>query len=178
MPHLPLTPTTYRAPARPDRFGRHAAVALLVVAVLWGAAIPFVALADLPASNGGRMVRALVYVVGAGVCHQRPDRSFASANGPWPVCARCAGLYLSAAVMGLAMGLWAIAGGRPAILRWRVWMLFVASPTAVSWLAERAGLLSTTNLVRFTLAVPLGAVAAMMLAAAAFGPASQKPEVD
>jgi hypothetical protein len=80
--------------------------------------------------------------------------------------------------MGLAMGLWTTAGGRLAILPWRVWILFGAAPTAVSWLAERAGLLSTTNLVRFVLAVPLGAVAAMMLAAAAFGPAGHKPEVD
>jgi uncharacterized membrane protein len=178
MPWSRQTAAHHETVAAPDRFGRRAAMALLVVGVLWGAAIPVVALADLSSSAPGRALRAMVYVIGAGVCHQRPDRSFAAAAGHWPVCARCAGLYLSAAVTGLALGLWSAVGRRPVIAPWRVWLLFAAAPTFVSWLAERAGLLSTTNLVRFLLAIPLGATAALMLLAAALGPDGRGPEVD
>ena len=39
---------------------------------------------------------AVVYGVGGVVCHQRPDRSFHTGGLRWPVCARCAGLYVSA----------------------------------------------------------------------------------
>jgi uncharacterized membrane protein len=161
-----------------DRFGRRAAIVLLAVAILWGASILLVALVDLSASGPGRALRAAVYTIGAGVCHQRRDRSFAAVTGSWPVCARCAGLYLSGAVMGLVLGLWTALVRRPVWVRWRVWMLVAAAPTAVSWFAERAGLLSTTNLVRFVLAIPLGAVTALMLSAAAFGSDGRKPEVD
>ena len=38
-----------------------------------------------------------IYVAGHFVCHQRPERSFASCGYQWPVCGRCAGLYLGAA---------------------------------------------------------------------------------
>jgi uncharacterized membrane protein len=167
-----------RALARPDRFGRAAALVLLAVAVLWGIAISLVSMVDVSGTSAGRALRAAVYVIGAGVCHQRPDRSFAGVSGPWPVCGRCAGLYLSAAVMGLALGVWAAADRQAPVVRWRAWMLFAAAPTAVSWLAEHAGLLSTPSLVRFVLAIPLGALAASMLAAVAFAPAGRKPEVD
>jgi hypothetical protein len=80
--------------------------------------------------------------------------------------------------MGLALGLWTALDRQPVRGRWRVWMLVAGTPTAASWFAERAALLSTTNLVRFVLAIPLGAITAMMLSAAASGPDGRKPEVD
>jgi uncharacterized membrane protein len=178
MPSQRRTLMRHQAAAPPDLFGRRASIVLLVVAVLWGASIPLAAVVDLTGSSPGRMLRAAVYVIGAGVCHQRPDRSFAAVAGTWPVCARCAGLYLSAAIVGLALGLWMAVDRQPMFLRWRIWALFAAAPTVISWAAERAGLLSTSNMVRFVLAIPLGALAAMMLAAAASGPVNRKPEVD
>ncbi len=178
MPSQRRTPVSHQAAAPPDLFGRRAAIVLLVVAVLWGASIVLAASVDLSATSPGRALRAAVYVIGAGVCHQRPDRSFTAGAGTWPVCARCAGLYLSAAIVGLALGLWMAADRQPMFLRWRLWMLLAAAPTVISWTAERAGLLSTSNMVRFVLAIPLGAIAAMMLAAAASGPVDHKPEVD
>ena len=46
--------------------------------------------------------RAFVYLAGARVCHQRPERSFRIGTTPLPVCARCTGLYVGA-VLGLAL---------------------------------------------------------------------------
>jgi len=39
---------------------------------------------------------AVVYLAGGRICHQRPERSFATRDVQWPVCARCSGLYLAA----------------------------------------------------------------------------------
>jgi uncharacterized membrane protein len=43
----------------------------------------------------------IVYGVGRFICHQRPERSFFWADAPWPVCARCAGIYTGAAIAAL-----------------------------------------------------------------------------
>ncbi|MCA1585463.1 MAG: DUF2085 domain-containing protein [Acidobacteria bacterium] len=50
-------------------------------------------------------VATLTYVVGAVICHQRPERSFHTAGIKWPVCSRCTGLYAGAA---FALLLWPI----------------------------------------------------------------------
>ena len=39
-----------------------------------------------------------VYIAGALICHQRPERSFHVWGVQWPVCARCLGLYAGAAI--------------------------------------------------------------------------------
>jgi uncharacterized membrane protein len=47
------------------------------------------------------------YTIGHLVCHQLPERSFHLAALPLPVCARCTGIYLGAAlaaVLGVAWG--------------------------------------------------------------------------
>src|SRR5919201_700706 len=44
---------------------------------------------------------AVVYNAGSLVCHQRPERSFAIQGRAMPVCARCSGLYGSAAAGGI-----------------------------------------------------------------------------
>ena len=43
----------------------------------------------------------LVYGVGSVVCHQLPERSFFLWSAQWPVCARCTGIYVGAAVAAL-----------------------------------------------------------------------------
>src|SRR5215510_14625842 len=52
----------------------------------------------------------LLYTLGAFVCHQRPERSFHWAGAQLPVCARCAGLYLGAALGAYA---WVLRGPSP-----------------------------------------------------------------
>ena len=89
---------------------RRAALFLTSAAVLWAAAI---FLAPLAAHHlTWRSFTHLVDAVGALVCHQRAELSFALAGQMMPVCARCTGLYASGAAAGLAA--WLIAPVFPA----------------------------------------------------------------
>jgi uncharacterized membrane protein len=151
-----------------DRTAARAALALLLAAVLWAVAVVTAPMLTRTASSFSPPVfaSAVVYGLGSVVCHQRPDRSFQTGGLPWPVCARCAGLYLSAGAGALVAVLWRprwlgmTVGGRG---RGLPMLLSAAAPTAVSWVAERAGLIMSSNAVRAALAVPLGlAVAALM----------------
>src|SRR5215475_7414277 len=45
---------------------------------------------------------AAVYQIGSLVCHQLPNRSFYFWGSQLPVCARCTGLYVGAALAALA----------------------------------------------------------------------------
>src|SRR5437870_7109481 len=42
-----------------------------------------------------------VYGAGSFICHQLPARSFHTWSAQWPVCARCTGIYLGAAVTAI-----------------------------------------------------------------------------
>ena len=44
------------------------------------------------------LLLAVIFAVGAVICHQRPERSFFLDGHQLPVCARCTGLYLSGAI--------------------------------------------------------------------------------
>ena len=100
--------------------------AVLVVAAPWLATVPAV---------GGAYLSASAYGFGALVCHQRPERSFHLAGAQLPVCARCTGLYLSAAV-----GILFVWARRPAPVvpfgRWRTYLLCAALPTAATLMYE------------------------------------------
>jgi len=114
---------------------------------------------------------ALIFAIGAVICHQRPDRSFFWDGHQLPVCARCTGLYASAAV-GL-VGWFAVKAAR----RWRALSIrpevalrclaVAVLPTALSWSSGVLGLWDGTNLTRALLAIPLGASAGAIVAAVA-----------
>ena len=150
-----------------ERTGGRIAAGLLTLGVLWAALIPLAAwrIAS-PSTGAGRWAAAMVYAVGARVCHQRPERSFEIAGVPWPVCGRCTGLYLSAGLMAL-IGL--VTGAArlpsPASRAWRVIFVLAALPTAISWAAERLAAGDPGNLARAACAIPLGAAVAAALAA-------------
>ena len=83
----------------------------------WAAALPLATLAASRAA-GSSFLAALafaVYATGAVLCHQRPERSFFIASHQMPVCARCTGLYLGAAVAVLLVA--RLKGTPPRILR-------------------------------------------------------------
>jgi hypothetical protein len=113
---------------------------------------------------------AIPQTLGRFICHQRPDRSFMSGAVQWPVCGRCSGLYLSAAV-----GIAAIALGGRALLAsplsapraWRVTLLIAALPTLVSWVLERAAWWVPTSTTRAWMAAPLGAAIGALVASLA-----------
>lgn len=113
---------------------------------------------------------ALVYAFAAGVCHQRPERSFHLAGMPLPVCARCAGLYASGAAAAVGAMLTRLRRAAPAghaaravagseTRTARVAFAAAAAPTAITLAAEWLGLASPSNLVRAVASLPLGGAA-------------------
>lgn len=157
------------------RSGRSAALALLVLGVVVGIAVPLAACAR---DSQNPLVETAIragYAMGHLVCHQRSDRSFYSCGWKWPVCGRCAGIYMGAAFGGI-IGLATIGRGtrtRPAADRaWRLGLVIAALPTALLWLlefgaGENLGTFGT--LIRWAGALPLGVTAALWLAAIARG---------
>ena len=130
---------------------RGLAIALTLGALLWAGAVvaaPY-ALTRTPAA-------ASVYALSSRICHQRPSRSFHLAGTPMPVCARCAGLYVSGAagaLLGWVLVVGLCAGRRQALL------LAAAAPTALTWGSEMLGLHPFSEMARAAAAAPLGLVA-------------------
>ena len=111
---------------------------------------------------------ALTYTVGSVICHQRPERSFHTASTKWPVCARCAGLYL-AAPLGAVLAFAARRHRRPAAPRAALirWLAVASLPTALTWMGEWTGMLAVGNAARFIAALPLGAAIAALIVSVA-----------
>ena len=78
-----------------------------VLAVGWLALLPIAPLLirrpEWASSSFGHAVAYLVYRVGSLVCHQRPERSFQLLGVALPVCARCTGIYLGAALASIGV---------------------------------------------------------------------------
>jgi uncharacterized membrane protein len=153
---------------------RNCAWLLLIASTLWAAAI---LVAPRVVASGAEHpvwsdLGALTYLVGGLVCHQRPERSFHAAGVQYPVCARCTGLYLSAALGAWLMflGLLGLLGrwGGVSLARWRGLLLLAIVPTVVSIVLEWAGGPSGT-VSRALAAVPAGAVAGAFVLAAVMG---------
>lgn len=109
----------------------------------------------------------VLYVAAAQVCHQQHERSFHTGGEKWPVCARCAGLYLAAPfgvagffASGARLGRSGARGLQPAHV-----LLIGAVPTLVTVLWEWGGLGMPPHWVRFVTALPLGAAIAGVLLA-------------
>ena len=108
---------------------------------------------------------AVVYAVGSHICHQRPERSFHVNLAQLPVCARCTGIYV-----GAAIGAWlAIGSGvhrRVAGHSLRALLVCAAVPTAVTLVAEWSGAWAGSNPVRAAAGMPLGGAVALVVAQA------------
>jgi uncharacterized membrane protein len=102
-----------------------------------------------------------VYALAGYICHQRPERSFHTAGVQWPVCGRCAGLYLAAPLGALA----AMAAARRRVPS-RAWFVAAALPTAATFVFEFLGLTPMTSLARALAALPLGAAVTYFMVAA------------
>jgi uncharacterized membrane protein len=111
-------------------------------------------------ADGPRWLVAVAYLPASRVCHQRPDRSFQTDGVQWPVCGRCAGLYL-AAPFGALAALAARRRGVPAIR----WYVAAATPTAIAFFVEHAGLAPVSTTLRALAALPLGAASAYYIVA-------------
>jgi uncharacterized membrane protein len=135
------------------------------------ATIWVVLLAAAPAASLGVSASGIVYAFGSLICHQRPERSFHIGLAQLPVCARCYGLYLGAAIGAIfvASGFSRkiFSGGTSGFSRkispqhLRHAILVSAVPTAVTWSLEVLGLWDPSNVTRFIAALPLGAAVAL-----------------
>jgi uncharacterized membrane protein len=139
---------------------------LAFLAICWVAAI-FLAPAgprQASASTLASACSAVVYAVGSVICHQRPERSFHLWGAQMPVCARCTGLYLGAALVALV----ALVISARRIRQWdgaRARRLFfvAALPTALTLVVEWTTGSVPLNWVRAVSALPLGAIVAWLV---------------
>jgi uncharacterized membrane protein len=122
------------------------------------------------------MTSQIAFSLGHLVCHQRPERSFFSCGRQWPVCGRCAGLYLGGAAGALLAFVLrrrlAEPGRRDSdrtTTQWRRILVAAALPTGVLWLVEAVGMVDPGTAMRFAGALPLGIGVAGWLAAVASG---------
>ena len=136
------------------------AAALTAAAVLWTAVLllsPFALAGHQSLFVEGSTA---VYQACGLICHQRPERSFHLAGIQLPVCARCFGLYASAAAGAVAA--WLVR--RRGDLRYtRAILIAAAIPTVVSVGVEFVGLAHPSSAARAVAALPLGAAASWMV---------------
>lgn len=129
---------------------------LSVAAVVWPVALG-VAVVD-RFDGAASLASSGVYLAASRVCHQRSDRSFHTRGQQWPVCARCAGLYL-AAPFGVAMAI-VRRRGRAGLVSG---VAVAAVPVVGSWVAEAVFGAPVPATIRLVTALPLGAMVAMSL---------------
>ena len=142
---------------------------LAAVAIAW----PLLLLAVVWARVDGStpLWTSVVYAIGSKICHQIPVRSFHTAGVQWPVCARCAGLYVAApfgALLAVAAAR-ALKRGDGRLWRLSSWALLIpaAIPTALTLAIEWPGLGAPSNAIRAVTALPLGAALAFLVVRAA-----------
>ncbi|MEO8075277.1 MAG: DUF2085 domain-containing protein [Acidobacteriota bacterium] len=134
------------------------ALGLTLGAVLWCATLFLAPFAVRGSHPYLAVAAASVYGGASLICHQRPERSFHLGGVQQPVCARCAGLYVSGCFGALAA--W-VGGRRPRVpRRTRTVLALAAIPTAITFGVELLGLAYPSNSLRAISALPLGAAAA------------------
>lgn len=113
----------------------------------------------------------IIFAIGSIICHQRPERSFFWAAHQFPVCARCTGLYVSAAIglmSWVAIKLHDRKRLRPIDPRAaRAILIATAMPTAISLATGALGVWDGSNIIRAILALPPGFAGGVIVAAVA-----------
>jgi uncharacterized membrane protein len=115
----------------------------------------------------------IVYGIGSAVCHQLPARSFHLFGTQMPVCARCAGIYIGAAVT--ALGLFIVSAARRGrstqpmtygvralttdAASVRIVLLIAALPAFATLVSEWTTGVAPSNTIRALSGFPLGAAA-------------------
>ena len=148
--------------------------ACLSGAVAWAAVIPLAAFAA-SRPHGPSLGYAFAlgaYAIGHVICHQLPARSFQLWGAVLPVCARCTGIYVGAAVVSAAV--WArprspvdVPHGNafhedPAA-RARRLLLAAVAPTAITLIYEWTTGITPANWIRALAGLPLGAAVAWLI---------------
>jgi hypothetical protein len=153
--------------------------AFIAASVAWALLLPLVPfVASRPhATPIGTALVIAVYAVGSAICHQLPDRSYHLWTAQMPVCARCAGIYVGAAlaaVVGAATPTRRPEHGGTALLvgaghrfsgadHARAILFIAALPTLATLVYEWPTGHMPAHWIRAATGVPLGATAAWMV---------------
>ena len=157
--------------------------AFVAVSIVWAAllvVVPFAA-SQPHVSAMAAAVIAAIYTVGSLVCHQLPERSYRLWGAQMPVCARCAGIYLGAALAALsvrpirALGARAIrASGNSrdsaaglVLHRSRILLALAVTPTLVTLVYEWSTGDMLSHAIRAAAGIPIGFIVACLVVAAA-----------
>ena len=138
--------------------------------MLWAALIVAAAYAAGPGAPSLDLMAAAVYGMGAVICHQQPERSFVLSGAQWPVCARCTGIYMGAALAVLGL----VAAGQPsrfaspfdddnATRKWRIAILAAVGINLVTLLYEWSIGVTPSNLTRAVAGSTMGVVVAAFI---------------
>jgi len=137
--------------------------AFAVAAIAWACALPVATWTITGPHHLSVYAAALaVYGIGAWICHQRPDRSFQLWAMQMPVCARCTGIYLGAALAAVASSVAGYGSGWSST-RWRAVIAIAAVPTLVTLAVEWTGGGTPSNVVRGVAGLPIGAAVAWLV---------------
>jgi uncharacterized membrane protein len=142
-------------------------VGFVAAAVAWAAMLPLVPFlaSRAHASALATWLVVMVYAMGSMVCHQLPDRSYHLWTAQMPVCARCTGIYLGAAVAAVFANAGhpfrgaAFRGAVPA----RTALFLAALPAALTLAYEWTTGQAPSNLIRAASGIPIGAVVAWLV---------------
>jgi uncharacterized membrane protein len=143
--------------------------AFIAASVAWTALLPIAPLVAIHAhgSSFAAVFTAAMYGIGHIVCHQIPARSFQLAATPLPVCARCTGIYLGAAMTAIVAAAAGRANSAAAGLAPRTARLALIAgvlPTAVTLAFEWTTGITPSNTIRFVAGLPIGIVVAWLVA--------------
>jgi len=145
--------------------------AFLGAALVWAAAILLAPALTKAASAPADGLGLVIYMTGSVICHQRPERSFQLLGVQMPVCARCTGIYVGAALAALAAlaplmfrRLRSPADSVPE-RRWPGWAiaLISAAPALATLVYEWTTGVMPSNAVRAASGVPMGAVVSWLV---------------
>jgi hypothetical protein len=159
--------------------------AFIVASIAWAALLPIGPLvASRPhVSSAGAAFVVAIYGIGSLICHQLPARSYRLWAVQMPVCARCTGIYVGAAVSAILVA--AFRRGRPWSARGRsklrpyearVAVTLAAAPTLLTLVYEWTTGATPANWIRAAAGVPIGAVISWLVVRHADHERSDHPE--
>jgi uncharacterized membrane protein len=148
----------------------------IAAAVAWVLVLPLAAFAASRPVEASRSHLAAVipYAIGAVICHQLSSRSFHLWSHQLPVCARCTGIYVGAALIALAAAFrtaQAVRHNNPENVAQGLspakTLLLAAVPTLATLAYEWTTGAPPSNIIRALAGLPLGAAVASVVLAAA-----------
>lgn len=104
-----------------------------------------------------------VYALGRVICHQLPIRSFHLWGAALPVCARCTGIYLGAAVTAVVVSIRPAATATPTAAYARRLLVVATIPTAFTLVYEWTTGVMPANWIRAIAGFPIGAAVAWLI---------------